>query len=502
MENADALPSPYLEGTFEPLIAEYPGSKWRATLETSRGCPFRCIFCEWGAGIHKRMQKFSLQRVFREIDWLAAHEIEWVYFADTNFGMYRQRDSAIVDYLIEIQQRTGFPKTVSMQWAKNSSRDVVELAGRLNTGLSRGLTLSVQSMSPKTLKAVRRDNLPLNDMKEMLDLCRRKNIRPYTELILGLPQESWASWRSGLYKLLRLGQHTAVEVWLLQVLSGAELNQPALKSLYGLETRRAADFFRCEPWKDDAGIFEEADVVFQTATLPHADLVKSYLFAWTLVNFHYYGWLQVVSRVLHGAFGIDYAEFYDAFWRYLQQGGTILHQEFREAERAFDSIYDSAPPNPRARSGLWISPYLLMFKAQLRFHLNQAEVWEAIGPFMRSWRQDARLAGRPLDDLLDFQRHFVWSPYRPGPYRRRFEADYLAFLQSGKPRLELKPVVYLFNSPFAFRGADDYLKQLIERRRQGFGMSLISRVDQEVCSPFPAGQRGAGATVGELNFGG
>ena len=44
----DTVPSPYLAGTFEPLLREDRGHKWLALWETNRGCPFSCSYCDWG----------------------------------------------------------------------------------------------------------------------------------------------------------------------------------------------------------------------------------------------------------------------------------------------------------------------------------------------------------------------------------------------------------------------------------------------------------------------
>ena len=38
------IPSPYLTGVFEKIIADNPGVLWNGTLETNRGCPFACTF--------------------------------------------------------------------------------------------------------------------------------------------------------------------------------------------------------------------------------------------------------------------------------------------------------------------------------------------------------------------------------------------------------------------------------------------------------------------------
>ena len=42
-----AYPSPYLSGVFDGIMREFPDREFHATLETNRGCPYECAYCEW-----------------------------------------------------------------------------------------------------------------------------------------------------------------------------------------------------------------------------------------------------------------------------------------------------------------------------------------------------------------------------------------------------------------------------------------------------------------------
>jgi len=43
------VPSPFLLGGFDKLIAANPNESWIGLWETNRGCPFQCTFCDWGS---------------------------------------------------------------------------------------------------------------------------------------------------------------------------------------------------------------------------------------------------------------------------------------------------------------------------------------------------------------------------------------------------------------------------------------------------------------------
>ena len=66
-------------------------------IETNRGCPYHCTFCDWGTLIYSKIAKLPLERVFDEIDWLSRSGISDVMPADANFGIFADRDGQIGD---------------------------------------------------------------------------------------------------------------------------------------------------------------------------------------------------------------------------------------------------------------------------------------------------------------------------------------------------------------------------------------------------------------------
>ena len=84
----DRFPSPYLTGEF----ADVDPVRWRsATVESNRGCPYGCTFCDWGQATMSRIRKFSLDRVKAELEWIAARGISEVFLADSELRHLRAR---------------------------------------------------------------------------------------------------------------------------------------------------------------------------------------------------------------------------------------------------------------------------------------------------------------------------------------------------------------------------------------------------------------------------
>jgi radical SAM superfamily enzyme YgiQ (UPF0313 family) len=117
--------------------------EWNGTLETNRGCPFQCTFCDWGSLTYSKVKHFGLERVFDELEWMAQHRVGFISITDANFGMFPERDNLIADKIIEVQEQYGYPKTFSVAWAKNQKREVVDIVKKLLNapGFNQGLTL-------------------------------------------------------------------------------------------------------------------------------------------------------------------------------------------------------------------------------------------------------------------------------------------------------------------------------------------------------------------------
>ena len=179
IRDLEAIPSPFLEGVFDPLIADNPEETWIGLWETNRGCPFKCTFCDWGSATANKVNQFGLERIKAEVQWFARHKIDFVFCCDANFGILK-RDLEIAEYIAEMKRATGYPKALSVQNTKNATERAYATQKTLSdSGLNKGVTLSMQSIDAETLLAVKRDNISL---KTYFELQRRFAQRPCRNL--------------------------------------------------------------------------------------------------------------------------------------------------------------------------------------------------------------------------------------------------------------------------------------------------------------------------------
>ncbi|MFN8017066.1 MAG: radical SAM protein [Acidimicrobiales bacterium] len=191
MEDLDAVPSPYLDGWFDDV--ELAGLL--AVVETNRGCPFGCTFCDWGMATRSRVRTYDLDRVAREIEWLAARGVDGIFVADANFGAL-DRDLDITRSLADARRAHGSPRQVEFTFAKDTAELLIPIVDLLwDAGVEVDGNLALQTVDEPTLKLVRRKNLPPSEYHRVRQQFRDRGLPMTSDIMLGLPGATYESMR-------------------------------------------------------------------------------------------------------------------------------------------------------------------------------------------------------------------------------------------------------------------------------------------------------------------
>lgn len=312
LKNLD-IPSPYLTDVFYNIIKENPNAMWAMTIETNRGCPYMCTFCDWGRLTYSKVYKFSTERVFAEFEWAVNNNVGYLYLTDANFGMFKERDLDIARKLSSIVENSCV-ESISIQYAKNSNEVVFEIA-KLMGKRSRGITVSLQSLNDQTLIDIKRKNMQINQIEKTLQLSEEFGVGTYTEMILGLPNETLESWKDGLCKLLEMGQHQSIEIWFANILENSELAQAETIKKYDIKTVQALDYIGLYNNIEKEIYHEFMDIINSTNTMNVDEMIEGYLYGWLIINFHINGYTELVSKYLRKIHNISYREIYDVFYK-------------------------------------------------------------------------------------------------------------------------------------------------------------------------------------------
>ncbi len=313
-EQIHELPSPYLDGVFDPLMKANPLQKWIHTYETNRGCPYSCTFCDWGSLVAAKVFKFDMERAKRELEWVAEHKIKFIFCADANFFIF-ERDVELAQYAAGIRAKYGYPEALSVQNAKNASDRVFRGQYILaQAGLNKGVTLASQSEDPEVLKNIKRDNISMAEYQRLQKMFAEARIETYTDMIIALAGETYDSFANGVSKRIAMGQHNRIQFGNLSDMPGAEMSDPDYKKKYGMVTRKVrAVTYHGTVHDEEWEIAEDEELVIATNTMPHDDWARSRAFAWMSALLHFDKILQIPLIVAKETCAVTYKELIEVF---------------------------------------------------------------------------------------------------------------------------------------------------------------------------------------------
>lgn len=307
ISDLDQVPSPFLSGVLDRLIAAHPEESWIGLWETNRGCPFACTFCDWGSATASKVHTFALERLRAEIDWFSRHQIEFIYCCDANFGILK-RDVEIAHYVAAKKRSTAYPKALSVQNTKNAIERAYETQKVLaDAGLSKGVALSMQSLESETLINIKRGNISLNTYFELQRRFNRDGIDTYSDLILGLPGETYESFAEGADRLIASGQHTRIRFNNLSILPNSEMGSRSYRDRYGMTTVESKLIVLPRDGRESEDDVEEIqDLVVSTSAMPLCDWQRARVFGWMTSLLHFDRLTQIPLIVANHASGISY----------------------------------------------------------------------------------------------------------------------------------------------------------------------------------------------------
>ena len=273
----DEIPSPYLTGIFDKFF----DGRLSPLMQTNRGCPFQCTFCTDGIDEKQKVNQFSMQRVLSEIKYVSEHvpkKTSMLILADLNFGMM-PRDKEICQALSEMQKKYNFPKRIDCSTGKNSKDKIIQAIKILNGALM--IKLSVQSTDENVMKNMKRDNISTEQMLALTPAIRESNLPSMTEIIVGLPGDSYNSNIKTIKDMMRVDVDEYL-IYTLMLLHGSELNTPQERNKWGFKTK-----FRILPrsfakLQNGKKIMEIEEVVVGSNTLSFDDYVNIRLLAFSI----------------------------------------------------------------------------------------------------------------------------------------------------------------------------------------------------------------------------
>lgn len=457
------LPSPYLTHVFDKIIKENPGREFLSVLETNRGCPYGCAYCDWVTD--KKMRFFPIEKVKAEIRWLGEHKIAYCFCGDSNFGMF-DRDIEIAEYIVKAKKELGFPEVFRPCYEKNSADRVFKICSILNReGMDKGATLAYQTLSEEALKNIGRKNLTMEHFSALVKRYNEAGIPAYSELILGLPGETKESFCKGVCRLLESGQHNSLNVYHCEMLPNAEMSDPDYIKNYGINVIKVGFNHIHSAPECDEEVPEYSYLVRSTNSMSEDDWVYSNLFSVCVQCFHALGILRFFAIYLYVEQNIGYYDFYTALLEYIMSEGGKLMSLWRQFKEKYESSLsgDWNYHNEKFGNVTWFFEE----GAFLEIISDYGGIMESLLPFLQSFS----IPDDVFDDLKRYQTLMLRKPFvskENGKFTYNLHEYFASILMGENKPLIKKQNELIINPKTVYDDFFEYAKETVwYGRRRG-----------------------------------
>jgi radical SAM superfamily enzyme YgiQ (UPF0313 family) len=468
IKDLNEIPSPYTAGIFEPLMEANSEENWSASFETNRGCPFSCAFCAYGVGGKKKVFKFDVERAYSEIDWFSKNKIEFIFCCDANFGMF-PRDREIAEKVAKNKRKCGYPMLFSVQNTKNSSKKVISLQKILDeSSLQKGVNLALQSLNEKTLASINRSNIKGSVFQELQEELTRQGIPTFSDMILGLPNESYETFTKGVSKIISAGQHNRIQFINLTILENTKMADEEYIRKYGLILQNSAiisHHTNIEP----NDVLETQNLVIGSETMPREDWNRTRVFCWLTSLLHFNKILQIPLIIINGELGVSYKDLIELFLNATVEESPVIYGMVQNLKVIAEGTQNGKGEFVPSRKwlNLWwpADEYLfirMIFNDELNAFYEEAELLfisylEKKGEsFPREILKEAILLNRSLIKIPDFSDDkIITLKYSIPDYYKRVR-------QGQKVELESESKTYTIKrSGDVWKDQDDWLRNVV-----------------------------------------
>ena len=220
IEDLDALPFPARDLTpFRRYSSVLAKRQPITTMFTSRGCPYRCTFCD-RPHLGKRFRARSARNVVDEMQGCVEMGIQEFLIYDDTFTVRRQR---VLDICSEIQRRG-----LDVGWDIRARVDTVdeETLKALRAAGCERIHYGVEAGSDRFMEVLRK-GITVEDARRAFRLTKQAGIATLAYFMIGIPGETEADIRQSM-RLARDLDPDYVHITILTPFPGTEIYRRAL----------------------------------------------------------------------------------------------------------------------------------------------------------------------------------------------------------------------------------------------------------------------------------
>lgn len=190
IENLNELPFPARHLLDFEWYLIPPGSirgvwlKRATTLITSRGCPYRCIYCGSNLIFGRKVRRRSVENVIAEIEYIEdVYKIDGMWFLDDTFTLNKKW---AIDFCRKLRKNK-----IDLTWGCQTRVNAVseDLLVEMKKSGCIQLDVGVESGSEKILNVLQKDTNPIQ-IKNTFSIAKKVGVRTMASFMIGNPEET------------------------------------------------------------------------------------------------------------------------------------------------------------------------------------------------------------------------------------------------------------------------------------------------------------------------
>ncbi len=180
-----------------------------ATLQFSRGCPFRCEFCDIIVMFGRKPRTKSLDQVGRELDRLREADARSVFFVDDNLIGNKPRAKALLQFLHDYQEEHDYWFDFGTEVSLNVAQDA-ELLRLFRLANFEWVFIGIESPDEESLKETLKFQNTRQDMLSSVRMLYSHGINVLAGFIVGFDHDTAATFERQYRFIMQSGIHAAM----------------------------------------------------------------------------------------------------------------------------------------------------------------------------------------------------------------------------------------------------------------------------------------------------